>query len=154
MKKIFFVFLIFSLLLCSCSSSPPDDWQTICIENCGTMKIPKEWTVLVEDDLMYIMNGEKPVMVFSNTKDNKGYNKYWGEYEYIEITARIRRLSKFTECFKAKYKYDDIVVERYLLHLRCRWHEHTLYRFIVLDTEISEELLIQIAETFVWDGVL
>lgn len=166
MKKTLWVFLVFSLLLwilrvslvfsLLIHGSTPSDWQTLRIDHCGTIKAPSGWTVVVEEDLIYIMDGEKPVMVSQKSVmvsqepvKYKYYNKYWGEYEYIDSTYSAG-LSNNVIYGTAKYNCNNEVLERHFLDLGDCYvgDKYTRFNFVVLDKEMSRDFLVQIAKTF------
>lgn len=152
MKKVIcFIFIIFTVILCSCSSDT-DNWKTICIENCGTMKIPNNWTFFIENDIMYIMDGKNPVMISCERTGKKESNLYFTDYQYIDFISSAV-LSNDPIYGKAKYLYKGEEIERYYLNLGETIHDEEIVEFVVWEQKMSEETLIKIAKTFITDAI-
>ena len=164
-----FMLSIFLLLLCGCGSIPeemqtiqiedflylfgcvPDteDWQTIYIEKIGTIKLPNEWIFYAEDGIMYIVDGEKPVMFSAKRISENQSNAYYEDYQYVGFVSSIG-LSNGAIYGKLKYQYDDEKTEVYYLNLSSVKNREQI-EFVVLDWEMSEGLIDKIAKTFVSD---
>lgn len=147
MKKMcLFIITILVLILCGCSSET-DGWKTIYIPKCGTIKIPPEWDYYVENETMYIMKNESPIMISYNITEETYSNSYFSDFRYIDtITSAV--LSNSAIYGKAKYSYLDDEIERYFLNLGSIKEE---YEFLVWNEEIDKELLVKIAKTFVME---
>lgn len=146
-KNICFILVISMLLLCGCTSST-ENWKEIDIADCGTLKIPDEWTFLIENGIMYIIDGDKPIMISCKRTGENESNLYFSDYKYVEfISSSV--LSNGPIYGKAKYLYEDSPIELYYLDLGYTLHDDELIEFVVWDQEISEDFLINIAKTFV-----
>ncbi len=148
-KNICFILIVSILLLYGCASSTKN-WKKVDIEDCGTLKIPNEWTFRVENNIMYIVNGEKPIMISCKRTGESESNLYFNDYKYIEfINSSV--LSNGPIYGKAQYLYKSTPIELYYLNLGYTLNDEELVEFVVWDQEISEEFLIIIAKTFVSD---
>ena len=145
MKKCFFIVILIILSLCSCSSDV-NDWKTINIEGCGTIKIPNNWDFCIQDEIMYITSDENPVMISYNRTGENESNYYFPDFKYISMSTSAV-LSNSVVYGKAKYFYLDKEIERYYLDLG-ETTDGRLIEFLVWDEGLSENLLIEIAETF------
>ena len=145
-KTCLFIITILVLILCGCSSET-DGWKTIYIPKCGTIKIPAEWDYYVENETMYIMKNESPIMISYQRTGETESNSYFSSFRYIDtITSAV--LSNSAIYGKAKYSYLDDEIERYFLNLGSIKEE---YEFLVWNEEIDKELLVKIAKTFVME---
>ena len=145
-KTCLFIITILVLILCGCSSET-DGWKTIYIPKCGTIKIPPEWDYYVENETMYIMKNESPIMISYNITEETHSNSYFSDFRYID-TITSAGLSNSAIYGKAKYSYLDDEIERYFLNLGSIKEE---YEFLVWNEEIDKELLVKIAKTFVME---
>ena len=150
MRKIICFFLAISVLLgCGCKSNT-ENWQKIHIENCGTLKIPPEWNFFTEDGVMYIMDGEKPIMITCKRTGESESNLYYNDYKYVGfITSAV--FSNGVIYGKAEYLYNNNYIELYYLDLGSIRSDAETIEFAVWDQGMSEELLISIARSFVSD---
>lgn len=146
MKKFLMVIMVMILFLSACSSET-ENWKVVEIKGCGIIKIPNEWDCFVQDDVIYIMEDEKPKMISYKRTDQNESNAYYTNFKYIDFTTSAV-LSNSAIYGKAKYLYLDKEIERFYLDLgettSGEWIE-----FLVWDETVSEELLISIAKTFV-----
>jgi hypothetical protein len=152
MKKIFgliiVICIVFSLAGCS---SQTKNWQLIEFSDYGTMKIPSEWSCFVQDGIYYIMNGESPVMISYRGRGigEKESNLYFDDFQYIDfVTSAV--LSNGPIYGKAKYQYNNAEIERYYLNLGEKPNGDIELDFIVWDTKVEKDLLIDIAKTFAY----
>ena len=145
-KTCLFIITILVLILCGCSSET-DGWKTIYIPKCGTIKIPAEWDYYVENETMYIMKNESPIMISYQRTGETESNSYFSSFRYIDtITSAV--LSNSAIYGKAKYSYLDDEIERYYLYLSSP-HDDVYIEFVVWDEEIDKDFLVKIAKTFV-----
>ena len=105
LKKCFVIVITFILFLCSCSSET-DDWKEVKIEKCGTIKIPNHWTFLIEDEIMYILENETPIMISYQRTGESQSNSYVSDFKYIEFTTSAV-FSNSAIYGKAKYFLGD-----------------------------------------------
>ena len=92
MKKAFFVLLliiIFSIVLFGCSIRYAVwQWQSVSISNVGTFRVPRDWVVAQNNNVVYITDrpiDEKGYKIYliGKTEDGRGYVPY---SEYFENT--------------------------------------------------------------------
>lgn len=56
------------------------DWQTMCVEGCGTIKIPKDWMYYVKDEKFYVLDEENnPIMIETFSNNREPGSKLWIE---------------------------------------------------------------------------
>ena len=150
MKKIIcFILIVSLLLLCSCNLDTKN-WKKVYIQNCGTLKIPNEWTFFIENDIMYITEEEKPIMISCKRSGDNESNLYFNDYQYVEFISSAV-LSNGPIYGRAKYIYKNNTIELYYLDLGPTRNDGELIEFVVWDEGISEEFLIKLAKTFVAD---
>ena len=81
MKRIISLLLlyVFILTLDSCASDIKD-WQTVALD-CGTIKIPENWSATEEDGLFYVYDEfDNPVMIEATPAEDVKTNKYYENY--------------------------------------------------------------------------
>lgn len=147
MKRLSMVLAATMLFLCGCSSILKCEWQTIAMNNCGTMKIPANWTYFVEDGVMYILNDKnEPAMISYDVSKESNSNRYIKDFQLIEwISNEV--LSNEPMLGRAKYRHGDDEIVRYFLNLTTNSDDDV--EFIVWDEEITKEMLVAIAKTFI-----
>lgn len=146
-KKICFLLgLVFAIIMCGCYSNT-DDWKTVTIEKCGTFKIPNDWDYYVEDEIIYIMKNDVPMMISYDRSKEIQSNAYFSDFKYIDLLESAV-LSNSAFYGKAKYYYSGNEIERYYLDLSAETEIGSV-DFIIWNEEIDKKLLIEIAETFI-----
>lgn len=114
------------------------------------MKIPDEWNFFVEDGIMYITDGENPIMISCKRTGENESNLYIKDYKYVKFISSAV-LSNGVIYGKAKYLYKNTTIELYYLDLGCTHNDEELVEFVVWNQEISEGFLISLAKNFVSD---
>ena len=148
MKRVMFLFMciILTVIVCGCSPDT-DEWETIFIENCGSFKIPDEWDCFFEDDIIYIVNNQKPVMISYQRTGELESNSYFTDFRHMN-TVTSACLSNGAIYGKSKYFYSGMEIERLYLDFgettEGKWIE-----FLVWDEDVTKELIVKIAGTFV-----
>lgn len=157
MKKLFFhsigLILMFALLMtCGCADATKT-WTTAELGNCGTIKLPEDWTIEQKNDRYYIFNDDSSLVMaqsfsYCGIEDyQKGVpesNDYYTiqNLKYLTsavlsngaIYGTIRSIKDGTECE--------------MLFLEFAYHGDTIM-FVVDNTKIDIDYLKQIANTFV-----
>ncbi len=146
MKKVCILLILTIFILCGCSSDT-DDWKTVNIEKCGTFKIPNDWDYYVEDEIIYIMKNDIPMMISYDRSGEIQSNSYFSDFKYIDLLESAV-LSNSAYYGKAKYYHSGKEIERYYLDLSAETESGSV-DFIIWNEEIDKKLLIKIAETFI-----
>ena len=142
MKRIISLVLSLTLLLLIGCASDTADWKQINIEDCGTIKIPSQWDVVVEDDIIYITENEKPIMITTKRSGERESNLYYKDYVYVDFISSAV-LSNGVIYGRCKCIYDNKTVEMYYLSL------DSGIVFLVWNQEITKDTVVKIAKTFV-----
>ncbi len=145
MKKVCILLILTIFILCGCSSDT-DNWKTVNIEKWGTVKIPNDWEYYVEDEIIYIVKNEVPIMISYDRSGEIQSNSYFSDFKYIDFLDSAV-LSNSAIYGKAKYYYSGKEIEKYYLHLSGDADDASV-GFIVWNNNIDKELLIKIAQTF------
>ena len=147
MKRILSLFLlclvIFSLTACA---SDTDDWQKV-ILNCGTMKVPEEWIVVREDEILYIYDEDwNPIMieVYPTYGFGSKTNKHYKDYVFVDTvtSACYSNSAIFGSCL---ISYHGETSEKLYIYLNYG-EEQT--EFIIWDESITVDMQKKIAKTY------
>lgn len=150
MKRILSLLLlclvIFSLTACA---SDTDDWQTV-ILNCGTMKVPEEWIVVREDEILYIYDEAwKPIMIALSPSNDLGTrsNKHYQDYIVVDwiSSACYSNGAIYGACL---ISYNGETSEK--LYLSLGYGEEQT-EFIIWDESITVDMQKKIAKTYTID---
>ena len=148
MKRIVSLLLLcFVLLGFGSCASDTENWQTVVLD-CGTIKIPKEWTVEFEDEILYIYDELlTPVMIELSPPDKHGLrsNKYYKDYTWGEWLTSACYSNSAIYGYNL-ISYNGITCEKMYLHLECL-EAKTL--FVVWDSSFTEDMLKKIAKTYI-----
>ena len=158
MKKIVLL-LIFCCALFGCSDRYAN-WKTVTVEHYGTIKIPPEWEYREENDYLFFYtvdnqnNDEYQLVQYSN--DN-GINDYFQDILGVEnwesITSEVFSNSAVIRKEKILFKTGE-AVEVFTIDLSGCGDDNPFegtIGFIFLNTTISEELVRDIAKSYVMD---
>lgn len=170
MKKAFFtIFLLFisGIVIIGFSTNYVryKDWKEVEIEDCGTIKIPKEWVMTEYDGRLYL--SDKPL-------DEEDCTVYFVQSHSYPTSASIAAgsdegavdtnlFSREVQMLKSErssvisngaiygeelYSVDGVEEKKLYLELS-NLHYHTRVYLITWDESIDEDMLIKIAKSFV-----
>lgn len=152
MKKIltFILTLCGTLVILGCSHSPTDSWKTICIPECGTLKVPEDWYMFEKDDLIYIVDADDhPIMI--ETHSYCGIDD--GQQGPTESNAYFKNITPMKYLSSAilsnSASYGELLVSYEGTQSSKLFLSADLIKFIVWDETVDMEMLLKIAETFV-----
>lgn len=152
--------ILIALFIISCTAGCDeydyDGWQTIYIEDYGTLKIPSDWKSYVEDDYLYIVDAnDNPIMI--QTYSYCGYNA--GEEGKVESNKFVENfqcvkglssnaLSNSTTYGKVEILQGSEKSEHYFLALNVVVNNTLYMKLIVWDPSIDEDMVQKIAASF------
>lgn len=125
-------------------TSQYEDWQTVEIKECGTMKIPGEWSWFTEDGTLYILDeNAEPVMIQCHNYATgvRESNKYYKNYKYLEFLSN-KCLSNGAFPIVCKFLHEDEVLELRLINLGD-------VILIVWKTDLQEDIFDRIVKSFI-----
>ena len=150
---IIILFLIQLFTLNSCAPTY-EGWQTITIKNCGKIKIPGEWECVYEDDLIYIFDDDKLMMLTPTVLDRLNgvyYDKYNGQYsERGSIISSI--ITNIADYSLSTFDHNGEEKELYRLDVGFDSDEededNSLCFFVIWDPTVTEDQIIAIGKSF------
>lgn len=122
----------------------PLDWQTVEIDDYGTIRLPKEWKISTVDGFMYITSDEREESgyILIQSYDNMEMNTYFAGIEDKEFMSDIN-FSNSAAVTKYKINYKNGTVgEMFCLGF------YDAPDFYCVDNSISEKTLKKIAQSF------
>ena len=122
----------------------PLDWQTVEIDDYGTIRLPKEWKISTVDGFMYITSDEREESgyILIQSYDNMEMNTYFAGIEDKEFMRDIN-FSNSAAVTKYKIYYKNGTVgEMFCLDF------YDAPDFYCVDNSISEKTLKKIAQSF------
>lgn len=153
-----FFFFIALLLLAGCSTNDKkyENWQTIVLEDLGTIKFPDDWSISKKDNYIYVYDAtQDPVMVQSFSYCGISEDHPVGKQETNELYTiqNIRYLTSEVFSNGAVIGTVDCTIDNEeceKLYLSMELGE-TEYLFIVVNDNINYDQLKEIAKTFELD---
>ena len=143
--------------MCGCVNHKYKGWQTIEMIDCGTLKIPEDWSCFCDEDgLMHIMNGEKLALLqFNKIPDTEikygyldtqydHYDKYYGNAHIYDM---LERHDCSYDALLYKNKYD--VGEIYELYFGCDDSWEPQFTFVVCDETLTKNFLIKLCNSYI-----
>ena len=161
MKKYFLIFVSALLIVFSCAAcgSGHKDWKTIELVDTvdiGTLKIPSQWTAVYEEDgLLYIYNetGEPIISEYHYVEEGETTSDLYHENYRLDESLRGAIFSNNMWHGIYTMESDGEMKECVVMHtsytLDFETDEGYDFYLIVWDPEISEDLVKEIASTFV-----
>ncbi len=147
MKKLIAMVILITILLCGCGADDTKNWQTISIEDSGTIRIPNNWSCSKEENIIYIVDENLELIMVSYDKSKElNSNRYIDGFKLVEWKSN-EVLSNEAMCGRAEYLINNELEKHYFLNLTTA-HD-TSIEFVVIDQKLSYEQLIKIAKTFV-----
>ena len=158
MKKLnVFIILvvILSILLIGCSDKY-EEWKTVSILGGGTIKVPQDWVVTQEDNVMYIT--DKPIneegykiYLVGTVFDDKNSNNYLLPYKLFENVELIGEVNTVNYSNSGMYGIEEYDISgnietRYIIHL---YHTTNTSNFIAWDNLLDEDMIIKITKSYV-----
>lgn len=156
MKKSVIFACILSLLvpiLSGCVQWETRGWQTVEIQDCGTLRLPSDWTCYEKGGLIYIVNhARRPVMI-ETTSSPSADGRIPGDTEANDFFADITNLRHLTSAvFSNGAIYGTYLTEHQgqqseKLYLNIGYDRSIT--LLVWDDTMSESMLKTVAQTFV-----
>lgn len=144
---------LFLLIVAGCAAEKTSGWQTIEIPDCGTLKIPPDWTYYENEGWIYILDhAQKPAMI--QTKSFPGVDgRTPGETESNDFFTEVTNLRLLTSAvFSNGAIYGSYLTEHNgnqseEFFLEIGYDRHVT--LLVWDETMDEAMLKTIAHTFV-----
>ena len=144
-RIIMLLLLCFVILSCSSCTSDTEGWQTVALD-CGTIKIPENWSATEEDGLFYVYDEfDRPVMIEATPAEDVKTNKYYENYT-LGDTITSAGFSNGAIYGSQKVTWDGKTSEKLYLDFG---FDETRNILVVWDSSITKDMLKKIAKTYV-----
>lgn len=145
--------LILSLLMtCGCSDATKN-WSTADLGNCGTIKLPDNWTIEQKNDRYYIFNDDSSLVMaqsfsYCGIEDNQEGQPESNNYYTIQNLKCLTSAVLSNGAIYGTFKSIKDGAECEMLFLELGYDGDTIL-FVVDSSKIDIDYLKQIANTFV-----